>query len=286
MTHLRKLMIRELELDRKSKATIDTYVLAVSQLAKYFMRSPDELSVEEVRCFIHHLVRQGFAWSTINQKLSAIHFLFRRVLKRPDFSLQVPIKKSGRLPEPLSRVEIARLLEATTNRKHQAMIMTCYGAGLRVSELVKLRPEDIRADRWLIRINQGKGNKDRFSLLSPRMLLELRGYWRECQPKGGWLFPNRSQTSHSPVGTAQKAFVAAKERIGLQRKGSIHALRHSFATHLLEAGTPLPIIQTLMGHSSLATTAQYLHVTSKHMSGVQSPLELIRDPELNGLEEG
>lgn len=286
MTHLRKRMIRQLELDRKSEATSDAYVLAVFQLAKYFMRSPDELSVEEINVFVHHLVRQGLAWSTINQKLSAIHFLFRRVLKRPDFCLQVPIKKSGRLPEPLSRAEIARLLEATTNRKHRAMITTCYGAGLRVSELVKLTPEDIRTDRWLIRVNQAKGHKDRFTLLSPRMLSELREYWREYRPKGGWLFPNRSQTGHSPVGTAQKAFVAAKVRICLQREGGIHALRHSFATHLLEAGTPLPIIQTLMGHSSLSTTAQYLHVTSKHMSGVKSPLELIRDPKLNGLEEG
>ena len=193
MTPLRQRMIRELELQRKSPKTIEAYVLAVAQLAQYFGRSPDLLEREQVRDYVHYLVvTRKLSYSSCNQKLSAIHFLFRSVLGMRDFDLKVPSKRSGRLPEPLSRSEIARLLNTTTNRKHRVLFITCYGAGLRVSELVRLTLQDIHSDRMLIRVDQGKGTKDRFTLLSPRMLNELREYWREYRPIK-WLFPRKGQ---------------------------------------------------------------------------------------------
>ena len=279
MTPLRERMIRELELQRKSPLTVDAYVKAVAQLAKHYGRSPDAISVEEVRDYLHYLITdKKAAFSTCNQKLSAIQFFYRHVLGQTDFSLRVPSKRGGRLPEPLSRGEIARILEATLNLKHRALLMTAYGGGLRVSELVRLQPADIHSQRMLIRVNQGKGRKDRYTLLSQRLLEELRAYWRLDRPQP-WLFPGRDTSRPLPLNTAKKAFTAAKQRAGIQHGHGIHSLRHSFATHLMEAGVALPVIQRLMGHGSLNTTAKYLHVTSQHLAGVRSPLDLLRLPE-------
>jgi len=279
MTPLRQKMIRELELHRKSPLTIDAYVKAVARLAQHFGRSPDAISIEEVRDFLHHLITQEkVAFSTCNQKLAAIKFFYRHVLGQKDFSLRVPAKRGGRLPEPLARGEIAQILDRTGNLKHRVLLMTAYGGGLRVSELVHLRPQDIHSQRMLIRVNQGKGRKDRYTLLSQRLLEELRTYWRAYRPQH-WLFPSRDVTRPLPANTAKKIFTQAKERAGIQHGHGIHSLRHSFATHLMEAGVPLPVIQRLMGHASLTTTAKYLHVTSQHLAGVRSPLDLLRLPQ-------
>jgi site-specific recombinase XerD len=272
-------MIRELELHRKSPLTVDAYVRAVARLAQHFGRSPDAISVEEVRDFFHHLITQEkAAFSTCNQKLAAIKFFYRHVLGQKDFSLHIPAKRSGRLPEPFSRGEIAKILHDTRDLKHRALLMTAYGGGLRVSELVHLRPQDIHSQRMLIRVNQGKGRRDRYTLLSQRLLEELRTYWRAYRPQH-WLFPGRDVTRPLPAQTAEKIFRQAKERAGIQHGHGIHSLRHSFATHLMEAGVPLPVIQRLMGHASLTTTAKYLHVTSQHLAGVRSPLDLLRLPQ-------
>jgi site-specific recombinase XerD len=248
-------------------------------LAQHYDRSPDAISVEEVRDFLHHLITQEkVAFSTCNQKLAAIQFFYRHVLGQKDFSLRVPAKRGGRLPEPFGRGEIAKILDGTRNLKHRALLMTTYGGGLRVSEVVHLRPHDIHSDRMLMRVNQGKGRKDRYTLLSQRLLEELRTYWRAYRPQH-WLFPGRDATRPLPANTAKKIFTAAKQRAGIQHGHGIHSLRHSFATHLMEAGVPLPVIQRLMGHTSLNTTAKYLHVTSQHLAGVRSPLDLLRLPE-------
>jgi site-specific recombinase XerD len=279
-------MIRELELHRKSPLTVDAYVKAVAQLARHYGRSPDAISVEEVRTFLHYLITEKkVAFSTCNQKLAAIQFFYRHVLGQKDFSLRVPAKRGGvRLPEPLSRGEIARILDATRNLKHRALLMTTYGGGLRVSELVRLQPRDIHSARMLIRVNQGKGRKDRYTLLSQRLLEELRTYWRAYRPQL-WLFPSRDTSRPLPANTAKKIFTAAKQRAGIQHGHGIHSLRHSFATHLMEAGVPLPVIQRLMGHGSLNTTAKYLHVTSQHLAGVRSPLDLLRLPDDKDIAE-
>jgi integrase/recombinase XerD len=285
MTPLRARMIRELELHRKSPSTIECYVAAVAQLARYYGRSPEQISLEEIRDFLHHLITvQKVAYSTCNQKLAGIRFFYREVLGQQDFQLRVPAKRSGRLPEPLSRGQIARLFDATPNVKHRVLLMTTYGGGLRVSELVRLKPRDIHAERMVIRVDQGKGHKDRYTLLSPRLLEELRGYWRAYRPQA-WLFEGARAGCHLAVATAQKVFDRAKERAGVQHGNGIHCLRHSFATHLMEAAVPLPVIQRLMGHSCLSTTAKYLHVTGQQLGTIQSPLELLRRPEDKDLQE-
>jgi site-specific recombinase XerD len=279
MTPLRNKMIRELELHRKAPGTIKQYVAAVAELAGHYNRSPDLIAIEEVRDFIHHLITERkIAFSTCNTRLAGIRFFYQQVLRQDDFPLRVPAKRSGRLPEPFSRGEIARLLDATTNPKHRVLLMTTYGGGLRVAELVHLKPRDIHSERMLIRVNQGKGRKDRYTLLSPRLLEELRAYWREYRPKE-WLFPGENGSGPMPTGTAQKLFYRAKERARIQHGHGIHSLRHSFATHLMEAGVDLPTIQRLMGHNHLSTTAKYLHVTSQHLGSICSPLELLRLPE-------
>ncbi len=271
-------MVRILELDRKSPETIKPYVAAVAQLAEHYGRSPDQISIEEIRDFIHYLITvRKLASSTCNQRMAGINFFYRRVLGQTDFHLKVPLKRSGRLPEPLSRSEISRLIGATRNLKHRALIMTAYGGGLRVGELVMLKPEHIHSDRMLIRINQGKGRKDRYTLLSPNMLAELRNYWAAYRP-AIWLFTNHHDNGPMPKGTVQQMFYDLKRRTKVRHGDGIHSLRHSFATHLMEAGVPLPTIQRLMGHTSLATTAKYLHVTSRHIQGVRSPLDLLRMP--------
>jgi site-specific recombinase XerD len=270
-------MIRELELHRKAPSTVKSYVKAVEELACHYGRSPDRISKEEVRAFLHHAIRERkLACSTVNHKLAAIQFFYRHVLGRP-INLQIPTKRSGRLPEPLSRQEVARLLDAAKDRRHRVMMMTTYSAGLRVSELVRLQPQHIHSDRMLIRVDQGKGRKDRYTLLSPRLLDELRDYWREYRPQG-WLFVSRDGTTHVSKYAPAKAFYRMKARADIIHGHGIHTLRHSFATHLLEAGVDLRTIQLLMGHRSLNTTAKYLHVTQKHLGDLQSPLDLLRMP--------
>ena len=278
MTPLRKRMIRELELQRKAPATISSYVKDVEELARYYRRSPDKISTEEIRDYMRYLiVEKKFSFSYCNHKLVAINFFNREVLgKKVD--LRVPMKQSNRLPEPLSRDEVARLIDAARNLKHRVMMMTTYSAGLRRFELVRLRPQDIHSDRMLIRVDQGKGRKDRYTLLSERLLNELRTYWREYHPER-WLFLNQARTNHMSKDTAGRIFYRLKERAGITHGHGIHTLRHSFATHLLEMGVDVRTIQVLMGHNSLNTTVKYLHVTQKHIEGTQSPLDLLRLPQ-------
>lgn len=278
MTPLRARMIRELELHRKSPRTVEAYVTAVAQLARYFGRSPEQIAVEEVRDFLHYLIAERHvAFSTCNQKMCGILFLYRHVLGQADFALRVPAKRSGKLPEPLARSEVTRLFEAATNRKQRTVLMTAYGGGFRVSELVRLEPRDIQAERMLIRIDQGKGRKDRYTLLSPRLLEELRAYWRAYRPQR-WLFEGPKPGQALSAAAAGGMFDRAKARAGIVHGHGIHSLRHSFATHLMEAGVPLPVIQRLLGHTSLTTTAKYLHVTSQHLETIHSPLDLLRLP--------
>jgi len=271
-------MIRELELQRKAPGTVSSYVKDVEELARYYGRSPDKISIEEVRDYMHHLiVEKKFSYSYCNHKLVAINFFNREVLGRK-VDLRVPMKRPNRLPEPLSRDEVARLIDAARNLKHRVLMMTAYSAGLRKSELVRLTPREIHSDRMLIRVDQGKGQKDRYTLLSDRLLTELRAYWREHRSER-WLFPNQAGTQHVSKDSAGRIFYRLKERAGITRGHGIHTLRHSFATHLLEMGVDVRTIQVLMGHSSLNTTVKYLHVTQKHIEGTQSPLDLLRLPQ-------
>lgn len=275
---LRQKMIREMQLQRLSKLTIRSYLSSVTQLAQHYRRSPCTLSIEEIRSYVQHLiVDRKLAASTVNSRIAAFRFLYSRVLAREGFVLKAKSKRSGRLPQPLSRAEVARLLDAVDNRKHRMMLMTAYSAGLRVSELVNLQVKDIRSDRMLIHVRGGKGDKDRFTLLSSRLLKELRAYWLWCRPKT-WLFLNRNEVQLS-TSSAQQIFYDAKEKADIQTGHGIHSLRHSFATHLLESGVDLTLISRLLGHKTLSTTAVYLHVTNRHLRDIKSPLDLLPKPD-------
>jgi integrase/recombinase XerD len=285
MTSLRQRLIREMQLRQFTPRTIESYVKAVAGLATFYGRSPDQLQLEEVRSYLHHLLtRRKLAAATCNLQAAAISFFYRQVLGQSSFDLGMRRKHSGKLPEVYSQEELVQLFQATRNRKHRALLMTTYAAGLRLSEVTHLQPIHIHSQRQLIRVEQGKGRKDRYTLLSPQLLQELRDYWKEYQP-GKWLFPNRKRTAPMPRGTAQRIFYAAKRRAGLSRGHGIHTLRHCFATHLLEAGVDLRTIQLLMGHRSLNSTAIYLHLTRKRLEQLHSPFDLLRLPRLEELDK-
>lgn len=278
MTPSRQRMIRELKLQRKADNTIKAYLNAVSHLARHYNRSPENISREEVRDYIYYLIDQcNLATGTINAKVAGIQFFYQHVMQQPKFDLRVRRKATSRLPVPLSRKEIAALIGSVSNTKHRVMLMTVYSAGLRVSEVVALKVNDIHSDRMLIHIRQSKRDKDRFTLLSQKLLEELRDYWREHRPSE-WLFVNQKGQPMSRT-SVQLVFYRAKEKAGITHGHGIHCLRHSFATHLLEAGVDLTIIARLLGHRRLSTTAKYLHVTNRHVSGIRSPLDLIRMPQ-------
>jgi integrase/recombinase XerD len=286
MTPLRQRMIREMQLRQFSKRTIESYVAAVAGLAQHCRRSPEVLTLEDVRSYLHHLLTERqLAQGTCNLRAAAITFLYREVLGQEAFHLRgVRRKHSGKLPEVYSREELIRLFEATNNPQHRVFLMTTYAAGLRLAEVRHLRPAHIHSERMLIRVEQGKGQKDRYTLLSPQLLLELRAYWREYRP-GAWLFPNQKRSGPILRGTAQHIFYNAKRRAGLKRGHGIHTLRHCFATHLLEAGVDLRTIQMLLGHQSLKTTSLYLHVTEKKLTALQSPFDLLRLPQPDDVPE-
>lgn len=278
MTPLRTRMIRELQLRRKAPGTVAGYVKSVEELARYYGRSPDKISRDQIRDYFHHLiVEKKLSYSSCNLKMVAVNFFYREILGR-EIDLRIPMKKNERLPEPLSREEVALLIQAARNTRHRVLIMTAYSAGLRVSELVRLKPHDVNSQRMLIRVEQGKGRKDRYTLLSTRLLDELRSYWREYRPEK-WLFVGQVPGDHLPRETAARAFYAMKRRAGVVHGRGIHTLRHSFATHLLEAGVDLRTIQVLMGHNSIGTTLKYLHITQKRLTDTHSPLDLLRLPK-------
>jgi len=241
---------------------------------------PDRIDEAQVQRYLLHLLEERkLAHSSCNVMMSALEFFYRVTLKRRETEFCLPRPKvPAKLPQILSREEVARLIEQTTNLKHRTILMTTYAAGLRLSELCHLRITDIDSDRMTIRVEQGKGAKDRYTLLSPRLLTELRRYWLTERPKL-WLFPAaRSPEQALPTKTPHLIYHTAKARAGITKAGGIHALRHAFATHMLEAGVDVHTIQRLMGHDSLSTTARYFHLAQKHLSGTASPLELLPRP--------
>ena len=280
MTPLRKQMEADMALRGLAYRTRESYVDSVVKLAKFYGRGPDQISEAEVQQYLLHLLdERKLAHSSCNIVCSALEFFYRTTLKRRETEFCLPRPKvPAKLPQILSREDVARLIEQTTNLKHRTILMTAYAAGLRLSELCHLRVADIDSDRMTLRVEQGKGAKDRYTLLSPRLLAELRRYWCVYRPQR-WLFPSpRDPEQPHSAHTAHRIFHAAKDRAGITKAGGIHALRHAFATHLLEAGVDVHTIQRLMGHGSLSTTARYFHLAQKHLSGTASPLDLLDRP--------
>lgn len=278
MYPLRAQMIEQLQLHRKAPGTQDLYVKAIYGLTAHYKRSPDQLSPQEIQRYLHHLLtKRQLAWSTCNVVAAAIRFFYVDTLGWTPVELNLPPRPAQKyLPRVLSVEQLECLFTTTLNPKHRALLMTVYAAGLRVSEVVRLQLQDIESDpsRMLIRINQGKGNKDRYTLLSERLLAELRAYWKiECPRL--WLFPDAKGKRPMSSGTAQKIYNRASRRAGIEQGRGIHTLRHCFATHLLDAGVDPRTIQFLMGHRSIKTTVQYLHVSRRNLMQVRSPLDLL-----------
>ena len=282
---LRDQMIRELRLRRYSPATHRAYLNAVIGLTKHFGVAPDRLSARQVQDYLLYLMMERkLHWNTVNAICSGLTFFYTQTINRPDVAAAMPLRRTPRqLPEILSGVELQALFAAADNLQHRALLMTTYGGGLRVSEVVKLRPCDIDSKRMMMRVVAGKRAKDRYTLLSVRLLEELRAYWRAYRPVG-WLFPARRPEKPFNDDKAREVFNQAKVKAGIRKAGSIHLLRHCFATHLLEAGVDLRTIQILMGHSSIDSTVWYLHVTRKKLDATQNPLDLLDLSALSKLE--
>jgi site-specific recombinase XerD len=256
--------------------TREAYLGAVAGLAKHYGRRPDLIGEAEVQKYLLHLIEERkLAWSSCNIVAQGLKFFYRVTLKRSEAQFVIPRARAPqKLPQILAREEVAALLEKTTNLKHRAVLMTAYGAGLRLNEICHLKVADIDSKRMTLRVEQGKGAKDRYTLLSPRLLAELRRYWVAHRPKA-WLFTARDPERPIYDHTVHRLYHAAKLRAGITKEGGIHSLRHAFATHLLEAGVDIHTIQRLMGHGHISSTLRYFHLARKHLAGTPSPLELL-----------
>jgi integrase/recombinase XerD len=274
MTELRQRMLEELRRRNYSLQTIRVYLHHVADFAHHFHRSPDHLGAEDIRQYQLFVIQQKKpAWSTYNQMVSALRFFYTKVLKRPFLLSDIPFtRQPQQLPLILSREEVAQILQAPPHLKSRALLMTIYAAGLRRSEAARLRVSDIDSARMTITIHQGKGQRDRLVMLSPVLLETLRQYWRYHRPKH-WLFPGARPGQPICGNDIFLVFQHAVRRAGIAKPVSPHSLRHSFATHLLEAGTDLRTIQMLLGHRSLKTTARYLHVSQHQLQVTASPLD-------------
>ena len=263
MSELRTRMDNDMIVRGLAERTRECYIAAVKGLAQYYHRSPDRIEAREVQDYLLHLLQdRRRAWNTVHQVVYGLRFFYHVTLGRKEEEFDIPkARVAARLPEILSREEVARILSATVTAKQRALLVTTYAGGLRVKEAVSLRLTDIQSapDRMAIRVEQGKGAKDRYTVLSPTLLRELRAYWKIEKPRG-WLFPAQGAEGHVHTATAQKIYYAAKDRAGIQKRGGIHALRHAFATHLLEAGEDIRRIQLLLGHAYVTTTQRYLQL--------------------------
>jgi integrase/recombinase XerD len=280
MTPLRQTMIDAMQLRGFAPRTQRSYLEVIQALARYYHRSPAELSNAQLQAYFLYLVKERhLAPASCRLHLNGVVFLFRDVLKRkfPDV-IQIP-KQPQRIPELLTRAEVAAILAACGNAKHRMLLTVAYGCGLRVNELVHLRVRDIDGERQLLRIDQGKGAKDRLVEMPPTLLSGLRVYWRRFHP-GEWLFSGRDRAAALTAGAAGRVFHAAKVRAGIDKLGGIHSLRHAYATHQLAAGMPLAKLQAQLGHRSAQTTMRYLHWLP-HSQGGGEPVDL-----LAGLEVG
>ena len=280
MTRLRQMMLDELQRRNYSANTVRTYIHAIEDFARYFGRSPYRLGPEHIRQYQVHLFRdRKLSAGTVEGRTAALRFLFVKTLKRPYLHDQIPFPKRQRpLPTVLSQEEVARLIDSAQNLMHRAMLMTLYGTGVRRAELCQLKVADVDSKRMVIRVRNGKGGRDRDVLLSDKLLETLREYWRWMKPKT-YLFPGTVKNWRADVPITTKvvwtAVDEAGKRAGIEKRISPHTLRHSFATHMLEAGADLRTIQVLLGHAKLADTAVYLHLSRRHLQAVASPIEAI-----------
>lgn len=269
MTPLRQQMIDAMQQRGFSVRTHETYLAAVSSFAKYYHTPPDEIQLDQIQEYFVYLVKErGLSGASCRLYLNALRFLYLQVLEWDHFDVPVHYpKKAQKIPELLTRREVKQILDACDNDKHRMMLMICYGCGLRVSELVAIKIRHIDGERHLLRVEQGKGAKDRAVILSVTLLGHLRRYWLRYRPIL-WLFPNAGTPSkHLTLATAQKAFKKAKNKTGIEKIGGIHSLRHAYATHQLENGLPVHQLQQQLGHRSLQSTLRYVHWLPAYQHG-------------------
>ncbi len=274
MTPLRQRMLDDMRLRNLSPRTIHTYTDHVARFAQYFGKSPALLGPDEIRQYQIHLVHtRHVSWSAFNQAVCALRFLYRVTLDKDWAISHIPFPRQVRkLPIVLSPDEVLEFLSAITSLKYRAILMTAYAGGLRLSEVTHLRPSDIDSERMVIRVEQGKGHKDRYVMLAPALLQVLRRYWRAARPTT-WLFPSRDPAHPISYSAVQRASQQAARDAGLSKQVTVRVLRHCFATHLLESGTNIRIIQTLLGHSSVSTTQLYTHISTGVVRATHSPLD-------------
>lgn len=279
LTPLRQRMIDDMTVRNLSPKTRQAYTAQVAKFAKHFRKSPELLGPDDIRSYQLFLVHEKHvSWTSFNQTVCALRFLYRITLQKDWAITHIPFPRTERkLPVVLSLSEVAQFFAALTSLKYRAILMTAYGAGLRTSEVCRLRVADIDSNRMVIHVRQGKGRKDRYVMLSENLLELLRAYWRVKRP-ADWLFPGNRAGRHISIAGVQRACQRASRDAGLRKRVTIRALRHSFATHLLESGTDVRTIQVLLGHRSLQTTARYTHVSAKTVCSTRSPLDLLPPP--------
>lgn len=272
---LRRRMIEDMTIRKFAPKTQQDYVQRIKDFAAFLGRSPDTASFEDVRRYQLHLAASGVGVPTINQTVSTLRFFFKVTLRRHEIVEHTHvIHEPRKLPVVLSVEEVARLLDAAPGLKYKAALSVAYGAGLRAAEVVSLKVADIDSRRMIIRVEQGKGGKDRNVMLSPRLLDLLRAWWKAARPQG-WLFPGRDPAQPMTTRQLNRACHAAAQMAEVNKRVSLHTLRHSFATHLLEQNIDVRVIQVLLGHAKLDTTALYTRVATRTISEVMSPLEHI-----------
>jgi site-specific recombinase XerD len=275
MSPLRRRMIEDMTIRKFAPKTQHDYLQRVKNFTTYLGRSPDTASSEDVRRYQLHLTTSGVGVPTVNQTVSTLRFFFKVTLGRPDLVERTAfVHEPRKLPVVLSPEEVVRLLDAAPGLKYKAALSVAYGAGLRVSEVVALKVSDIDSKRMVIRIEQGKGRKDRYVMLSPHLLELLRAWYKAARPQG-WLFPGRNPAQPMTTRQLNRACHAAADMAEISKPVSMHTLRHSFATHLLEQNIDIRVIQVLLGHAKLDTTALYTRVATKTIQQVMSPLDRI-----------
>ena len=280
MTPLRQRMIEDMRIRNFADTTQRSYVHYVAEFARYFNRSPEDLDLEAVRQYQLYLTQERkLSPQSINTFVSAVQFLYLTTLEMPWEAHDFPrARLEEKLPVVLAPGEVQQFFDQVSGLKHRAVLLTCYGAGLRISEAVALKLSDLDSKRMLIRVEHGKGGKDRYAMFSPGLLEILRAYYRLLRPAGPWLFPSWRPHLHLTAGAVQSACREAWRRSGLAKRVSPHTLRHSFATHLLERGVDTRIIQALLGHSRIDTTARYTAVSPATISATASPLDQLLQP--------
>ena len=281
---LRQRMIEDMGMRKMRDRTQEAYIRGVRRLARFLGRSPDTATAEDLRRFQLHLVKAGVSPITLNATLTAVKFLFQVTLDRPQLVAKIrQVRVEQKLPVVLSREEVARLIQSAGNLKHQTALSLAYGAGLRAGEVVALKTSDVDSARMTLRIEQAKGRKDRYALLSPLMLERLRAWWRYARAKnlvmhGGWLFPGQDRVNPMTQRQLNRAIHAAAQAAHIDKRVSMHTLRHCFATHLLEQKEDIRVIQVLLGHKKIDTTTVYTHVATELLREVVSPIESQRTP--------